>query len=50
MLIFFGSHVGIRGDLRYFRTFGDVEFGPIELSDTDAVDYARASLGLVLRF
>ncbi len=50
-MIFFGAHVGIRGDIRYFRTFGDVDFGPIETSgDSDAVDYTRGSLGLVLRF
>jgi Outer membrane protein beta-barrel domain len=50
VFIFFTSHVGIRGDLRYFRTFGDVDFGPIETSDSDAVDYGRGSIGLVFRF
>ena len=50
VLVFFGSHVGIRGDVRYFRTFGDVDFGPIEVGDADAVDYTRGSIGLVLRF
>ena len=51
MLIFFGSHVGIRGDVRYFRTFGEVDFGPIELvGGADAVDYTRGSIGLVFRF
>ena len=50
VLVFFGSHVGIRGDLRYFRTFGEVDFGPIEVGNTDAVDYTRGSIGLVLRF
>ena len=29
LLVFFGAHVGIRGDVRYFRTFGEVDFGPI---------------------
>ena len=50
VLMFFGAHVGIRGDLRYFRTFGKVDFGPIELEDSEAVDYTRGSIGLVLRF
>lgn len=50
VMIFFGAHVGIRGDLRYFRTFGDVDFGPIDVDDSDAVDYTRGSIGLVLRF
>ena len=49
-MIFSGSNVGIRGDVRYFRTFGDVNFGPLEAGDTDAVDYTRGSIGLVLRF
>src|SRR6185503_19239850 len=38
VMIFFGAHVGIRGDLRYFRTMGGVDFGPIDTSDTEAVD------------
>ena len=50
VMIFFGSNVGILGDVRYFRTFGDVNFGPLETADTDAVDYTRGSIGLVLRF
>ena len=50
VMIFFASHVGIRGDIRYFRTFGDVDFGPIDVADSDAVDYTRGTLGLVLRF
>ena len=50
LMMFFTSHVGLRGDVRYFRTFGDVNFGPIEVTDKEAVDYARGSIGLVLRF
>ena len=50
VLVFFGTNAGIRFDVRYFRTFGDVNFGPIEVTDKEAVDYARGSIGLVLRF
>jgi opacity protein-like surface antigen len=50
VIVFFSQHVGIRGDIRYFRTFGDVNVGPIQTPDSEAVDYSRASLGLVLRF
>jgi hypothetical protein len=50
LMVFFGAHVGIRGDIRYFRTLGDVDFGPIETSESDAVDYGRGSLGFVFRF
>ncbi len=48
LMIFFGGHVGIRGDIRYFRTFDAIDFGPT--SDSDAIDYTRGSAGLVLRF
>ena len=50
LIVFFGTHAGIRGDIRYFRTFQRVDFGPIEIPGSDAVDYTRASLGLVVRF
>jgi len=51
VIVFFSQHVGIRGDIRYFRTFGDVNYGPIEItSGADAIDYSRAALGLVLRY
>jgi len=51
VLFFFGSNVGLRTDLRYFRTFGDVDFGLQDLlDDSDKVDFARASAGLILRF
>ena len=50
-MFFFGTHVGLRGDLRYFRTFSDVDF---DLGDgierRRALDFARASAGLILRF
>jgi opacity protein-like surface antigen len=46
-MFFFGSHVGLRGDLRYFRTFGDVDFDVVH---TGRLDFARGSAGLVLRF
>jgi Outer membrane protein beta-barrel domain len=50
LIVFFGTHTGIRGDIRYFRTFQRVDFGPIEAPRSDAVDYTRASLGFVVRF
>ncbi len=50
LFMFFGSHFGIRGDIRYFRTFSGVDFGPIEISGSDSVDYTRGSLGVVFRF
>jgi hypothetical protein len=38
LMVFFGTHAGIRGDIRYFRTFQRVDFGPIEIPSSDAVD------------
>jgi hypothetical protein len=46
-MFFFGSHVGLRGDIRYFRTFGDVDFDIIR---TGRLDFTRGSAGLILRF
>jgi hypothetical protein len=42
---YFGDRVGLRADLRYFRTgFGDFNF-----FDFESVDFWRASIGLVIR-
>jgi len=51
VMVFFGSSVGIRGDVRYFRTFDDLEILGIPIGQsTGKVDFTRGSLGLVLRF
>ena len=53
-MVFFGDHVGLRADVRYFRTFKAVVFDFVDdLLDRDRaerVDFSRASVGLVLRF
>lgn len=46
-MFFFGNNVGIRGDVRYFRTFGAADL--IGLGN-DHLDFGRASAGLILRF
>jgi opacity protein-like surface antigen len=52
VLVFFTSHVGLRGDIRYFRSFNAPDFGLdfIDTEDSDAIDYSRASIGLVFRY
>ena len=52
VMMFFGTHVGIRGDLRYFRTFDAIEFLGIDIGDDDPgkLDFTRGSVGLILRF
>ena len=50
-MFFFSNHFGLRGDLRYFRTFNSVDFGPIDVTlGQRHINFARASAGLVLRF
>ena len=47
VMFFFGTHVGVRTDLRYFRTLGDVAFLTPEPT---SVGFGRASAGLIIRF
>jgi len=48
-MFFFGSHVGVRGEVRYFRTFKAINL--IEGIDrSGALDFTRGSAGLILRF
>ncbi len=50
-MLFFGTHVGLRGDVRYFRTLGDVTFDlSTGISRSEKLDFTRASAGLILRF
>ena len=51
VMVFFSSHVGIRGDVRYFRTFDDLEVLGIPIAQSPGkVDFTRGSIGLALRF
>jgi hypothetical protein len=43
--LFFGDHVGMRGDLRYFRA----GFDNLEILNIDTVDFWRASIGVTFR-
>ena len=48
-MFFFGTHVGLRVDLRYFRTFSALDL--IDVIDRrERLDFARASTGMILRF
>jgi opacity protein-like surface antigen len=49
VFIFFGEHVGVRGDVRYFHSFDDLEILGFEIDDTK-LDFGRASGALVLKF
>ena len=48
IMLFLGTHVGLRADVRYFRTFDRLNF--TDLDTFDALDFGRASAGLIIRF
>ena len=51
VLLFFGTRAGIRFDIRYFKTFDDLEILGVPLAQSPGkVDFTRTSLGFVLRF
>ena len=49
LMLFFSEHVGVRGDIRYFHAFKDLELGGITLSDTK-LDFGRAAGAVVFKF
>ena len=49
LMVFLGEHVGVRGDIRHFHSFQDLEILNVPLSDTN-LDFGRASAALVFRF
>ena len=46
---FFGEHVGLRGEIRHFRSFSDFELGGISIDNT-SLRYNRASAAVVFKF
>lgn len=48
LMLMFG-HVGVRGDIRYFHSFEDLEFAGVSVSDLK-LDFGRAAAGIVLQF
>lgn len=48
IMLFFSDHVGLRGDIRYYQTFGDLQAG--ELVSLGKLDYWRGVGGLTLKF
>jgi hypothetical protein len=49
VFVFFGEHIGLRGDIRYFHSFEEFTVAGFPLGDAD-VDFGRASAALVLKF
>lgn len=48
LILYLGGHVGLRGDLRYFRAFGNLEAG--NAIDLGTLDYWRGVGGLTFKF
>ena len=49
-LIVGGSHFGVRGDVRYFHTFQDLEFAGVNLASDEKLNFGRAAIGLFFKF
>ena len=50
LMVFFGDHVGVRGDIRYFHAFQDFEGLLSFLGDGRKLDFGRGSASVVFRF
>jgi hypothetical protein len=46
---FFGDHVGIRAELRFFRAFQNLELLGLSI-DGEKLDFGRAAAGLIFKF
>ena len=49
-ILFFGRHVGLRGDLRYLSTTGSNPFASLVNLREGSFHFTRASVGLTLRY
>jgi opacity protein-like surface antigen len=49
LMVFFGGHVGIRGDIRYFHAFEDLDVFGVALGG-DKLDFGRAAGAVVFKF
>jgi opacity protein-like surface antigen len=45
-----GSNLGVRGDIRYFHTFQDLEFAGVNLAADEKLNFGRAAIGLFFKF
>ena len=50
LIVFFGDHFGIRGDIRYFHSFQDLEIAGFPVFDGEKLDFGRAGGALVFKF
>jgi hypothetical protein len=48
-MVFLTRHVGLRGDIRYFHAFQNLDLAGITISDT-TLDFGRAAAAIVFTF
>ena len=49
LIVLLGPHVGVRGEIRYFHAFQDLEVLGLTLGE-EKLDYGRAAAGIVFKF
>jgi opacity protein-like surface antigen len=50
LIVFFGDHIGVRGDIRYFHAFQDLSLLFLDIGDATKLDFGRAAAAVVFRF
>lgn len=50
LMIFFGRHVGVRGEIRYFHAFDVLDLLNVDASSETKLDFGRTSLGVMFKF
>ncbi len=50
VMVFFGEHVGIRGDIRYYHAFQELEVVGLPLPSQAKLDFGRAAAGVIFKF
>lgn len=50
LMAFFGENFGIRGDIRHFHSFQDLELFNVVTLDGEKLNFSRASAALVFKF
>ena len=50
LIVLFGDHFGVRGDLRYFHAFNAFDLLGFDFNEDTKIDYGRLSGGVVVKF
>jgi opacity protein-like surface antigen len=50
VMVFFGEHVGVRGDIRYYHDFKELEVLGLPLPSEAKLDFGRAAAGVIFKF